>query len=154
MLCNRSKTQILRVVQMLSSTLQLFMYAITVHKQNRNQKTFTITVLWKQLLPKQTETHRTRFIVLTWWSHYIFKDNTFIQHPDSRLALTQLVKEQEPHQAMTTLRGFVNCCTQKTGTRKSQQLLWLFFRFLNGSRCYWWRLLFYQTLVRFNEFKN
>lgn len=45
-------------------------------------------VLWKQLLPKQTETNHTGFIILTWWAQCIFKDNTFIQYPDSRLAFS------------------------------------------------------------------
>lgn len=55
---------------------------------NRNQKIFTTMTLWKQFLPKQTGTNCTSFVILTWWAHYIFKDNTFIQYPDSRLAFS------------------------------------------------------------------
>lgn len=73
---------------MLSTTLREFMNGITVHKQNRNQKIFTIMVLWKQLLPKQTETNHTSIVILTWSAHYVFKDNTFIQYPDGRLAFS------------------------------------------------------------------
>lgn len=91
------------------------MYVIIANKQNRNQKIFSIIVLWKQLLPKQTETDCTSFIISTWWYHYIFKDNTFILYPNNRLAfsLSSEKKEQtqEPHQEMTTLHGFVNSCT-------------------------------------------
>lgn len=40
------------------------------------------------LLTKHIVTNSTRLITLTWWAHYIFKDNTFIQHPDNRLAFS------------------------------------------------------------------
>lgn len=42
MLCNRNKIQIPRVVQRFSRTLQQFMHVITVNKQNRNQKIFSL----------------------------------------------------------------------------------------------------------------
>lgn len=93
------------------------MYVITANKQNRNQKIFSIVVLWKQLLPKQTETDSTSFIISTWWYRYIFKHNTFILHPNNKLAFSLSSKKRpEPHQEMTTLHGFVNSCTQKIET--------------------------------------
>lgn len=100
------------------------MYVIIANKQNRNQKIFSIIVLWKQLLPKQTETDCTSFIISTWWYHYIFKDNTFILYPNNRLAfsLSSKKKTQEPHQEITTLHDFVNSCSQKIETAT----LWLF----------------------------
>lgn len=73
------------------------MYVIAVNKQNRNQKIFSIIVLWKQLLPKQTETDCTSFIISTWWYHYIFKDNTFILYPNNRLAFSPARKKSKSH---------------------------------------------------------
>lgn len=44
------------MVQRFSKSLQQFMYVVTVNKQNRNQKIFSIIVLRKQFLPKLKQT--------------------------------------------------------------------------------------------------
>jgi len=59
------------------------MYVINERKQNRNQK-----VLYHYCENSHCVTNHTSFIILAWWAHYIFKDNTFIQYLDSRLAFT------------------------------------------------------------------
>lgn len=73
------------------------MYVIAVNKQNRNQNIFSIIVLWKQLLPKQTETECASFTISTWWYHYIFKDNTFILYPNNKLAFSPASKKSKSH---------------------------------------------------------
>lgn len=75
----------------LCNFLSSYKYYVTrAMKQNTNTKSGFKSLYYYMinyaLFTKHTETNSMGLIILTWWAHYIFKDNTFIQHHESRLA--------------------------------------------------------------------
>lgn len=145
MLCSRNKTQIPRVVQRFAKTLQKCMYVITANKQNRNHKIFSIIVLWKQLLPKQTKTTAQALLSQPDYIIIYLRIILLFWIPITGWLLDCLVKKSKSHQEMTTLNAFVNSCTLKIETATSVIFL---FRFWKGSQCYWLKLVVYQILVQ------